>query len=427
MNTARAERLAAQAFFQKCQTFQNWAFAELPVAFELRHQVAIKSPENALYCSCSFFPKPCLHALAFAQFFERSDPNIFIPAEQLPNWITTLAGGQAFILSNPKTDAEQRSNQQAQRHLARLERAERGFEDLEMWLLDTLRRGLATALSEDPDFYQNIAARLADASMRGMGRNFRLLDALPAGQADWAEQSCAALADAALALQAFRARDQLPPALVYDLEAYIGISLKKEQVREQGEALRDIWVVTGSVEEPVEAALRLRRTWLLGQQSERFALLLEYAHGGLDFQPGFPPGEALEGALIFYPSAFPLRVLVAEALVAYPGTAENLPGFEHIENMAMAYAAALGVQPWLVQFPVMLHQLIPYREKNRFRLTDGAGKSLPLINTGNSGWQLLALSGGRPISVFGEWNGSGLFVISALTAGGIVPLDEHPF
>ncbi len=407
----RAERLAEPLFFQNIQSFQNWTFAELPVAFNLQRQVLIDTQTHAHYCSCALFPKPCLHAQAFALLLQQPDPPTPEPASQLPEWASLLLSGRAVSQTDASRPSEPGKAQQEQRHLARLVRAENGFGDLEMWLSDTLHRGLATGLSEDPDFFKNIAARLADASMRGMSRNFRMLDP---EQPDWAEQAATTLADAALALHAFRNRNQLPEALVFDLEAYIGISLKKEIVRTQGKSLRDVWLLAGSVEEPVEASLRLRRTWLLGQNSQRFALLLEYAHGGMDFQAGFSTGALLEGELIFYPSAFPLRALVAESLSNATGAASEIPGFDLLEKMATGYATAIGVQPWLLQFPVVLHQVRPYRQKEQFRLTDNAGNSIPLTNTGNSGWSLLALSAGREITVFSEWNGSSMLVISVL-------------
>jgi hypothetical protein len=238
-------------------------------------------------------------------------------------------------------------------------RAQHGFEDLELWLLDTLRRGVATAVSEDPDFYKNIAARLADASMRSLSRSIRTLEAVPADRPDWPERMTAVLADAALALNAFRRREYLPEALLHDLEAFIGISVKKETVRAEGETLHDAWAVVGAVEEQVEEQLRQRRTWLLGARSGRYALLLEYAYGDPEFLPGLAPGSVVEGALIFYPSAWPHRALVSDELNRLPKNVEKLPGFEKIEDAVHTYADALGKQPWLSAFPVALNEVVP--------------------------------------------------------------------
>ncbi|MBK8920654.1 MAG: hypothetical protein IPM81_03965 [Saprospirales bacterium] len=399
-------------FFPQRFVCGQFVFAELPVSAGKAYGVAVEVEKHALYCSCPFRPKPCVHARALALLFEREGPASFVPAGELPDWVGALQSGRPALRSH--TGAEQRTAAQTQRHLERLERAANGFDDLENWLLDTLRRGIATALSEDPGFYKNIAARLADASLRGLSRNFRTLEALPVNQADWPERVTAVLAAAALALHAFRVRERLPGALLHDLEAFIGIAAKKDQVLESGETLSDAWAVAGVVEEPVEEQLRVRRTWLSGAGSRRFALLLDYAFGEPEFPPGFVPGTIWEGRLTFYPSAWPLRALAPAELRPLAQNVENLPGFEDIEAMATAYAEALGKQPWLDPFPVALNGVIPYYHQAHFGLAGCSGGSLPLDNTTAAAWGLLAFSGGRPVTVFGEWNGHSLLALSAL-------------
>ena len=98
----------------------------------------------------------------------------------------------------------------------------------ERWLLDTLRRGLATVVSDDAHFSENIAARAADASLGGISRQLRLLDKLPATQPDWAANTLNTLSDIWTAIRAFRHRDRLPAALLHDLQTFLGIAAKKE-------------------------------------------------------------------------------------------------------------------------------------------------------------------------------------------------------
>ncbi|TNE52013.1 MAG: hypothetical protein EP344_15960 [Bacteroidetes bacterium] len=411
----RAEWLAQPGFFVRCQISDGWYFAELPVAADRVHGVLMHADRNAVYCTCGFYPKPCVHQEAFRHLLTRSDQTLFGETSTLPAWAEQLRTGRPVALTLPGSGSDQREAAQEKRHLERLERAANGFEDLEMWLSDLLRRGLATAVSEDPGFYQRIAGRLADASMRGLSRNFRQLESTPAGPA-----TLAVLADAALALHAFRNRDHLPEALVHDLEAVIGIAVKKEAVRQQGEPQLDTWAVTGRVEEPVEHQLQLRRTWLFGASSRRYALLLEYVHGDMDFLPGFDPGAILDGTLIFYPSAFPQRVLVADTLQRRPKQVEKLPGYETLEAMTSAFADALGTQPWLSLFPAALQLVIPSWDKERLILVDTEGRYLEVYNELPDCWALFALSGGRPLTVFGEYDGDRFRFLSAIAGQRLV-------
>jgi len=420
----RAERLAGRSFFPTPRRCDALILAEISVSTHTTHRVACDISTGRSYCSCPFQPKPCVHAEALRLLCTRAGATTFEEEKTPPEWLPPdflptgkPVGGEPddFQISGKPVGEEDAAS-------SPLERAHPGFDDLETWLLDTLRRGVATAVSEDPDFYKNIAARLADASMRGLSRSMRLLENLPADRYDWPEQTAAVLAEAAMALLAFRRREHLPPALLRDLEAVVGIAPKKETVRTGGEPLRDAWAVLGVVEESVEERLRQRRTWLLGAGSERYALLLDYAYGEPEFLPGFKPGTIVEGELIFYPSAWPHRVLASESVKTSSQVVEDLPGYEKIEDMARSCAAALGQQPWLQAFPATLRHVVPFFQKKQFGIADQTGKQAPLANPESVCWSLLALAGGRPITVFGEWNGKIFTAISALANDRFIPL-----
>ena len=135
----------------------------------------------------------------------------------------------------------------------------------------------------------------------------------------------------------------------------------------------------------------------------------------MDFLPEFPPGSVVEGSLIFYPSAFPQRALISESLKQIPGkTVKKLPGYEDLNQLTYQYAAALGTQPWLEQFPATLNRVRPYSQNNQAFLADTGNRALPLADEPETAWALIALSGGLPITVFGEWNGQYLRVLSAI-------------
>ena len=51
---------------------------------------------------------------------------------------------------------------------------------------------------------------------------------------------------------------------------------------------------------------------------------------------------------------------------------------------------------------------IPRHWGDEFGLLDEEGRALPLRGLPRSLWKLAALSGGRPLAVFGEWDGRGL-------------------
>ncbi len=402
--------------------FEKIIFSRIPAADGRFHSVAMDLTSRALFCSCPFFPKPCVHALALSAMYAREGESCFTRIDALPDWATALISGLPAGRGRQTGPPEDRVATQAQRRFERLERAANGFEDLEAWLLDTIRRGLATVVSEDPRWWENIAARMADASMPGLSRSLRLLGQIPASDPDWAAKTAGGLAECYLAVRAFRKRDTLPRDLAFDLQNFVGIAAKKENVLTSGERQHDVWAIVGQLEEPLEDKLALRRTWLAGGKSGRMALLLDFSFGGAGFPPGFMPGSIQQGTLAYYPSAFAQRALLLDDWTELPKKVEKLHGFEDFDTFANAYATALAKQPWLPYFPAVFSAATACRTGSRFVFMDKNGKSLPLNIPDDAGWRLVALGGGHPLALFGEWDGSSFRPLAAVAEGRFVAL-----
>lgn len=418
--STRATLLAQPDFFPQRFVYENVIFAEMPVGEGVAYGVAVNLENHNFYCTCPFYPKPCLHARALKALFDREGETQFTPTDKIPEWVGALLAGLPAISLAKAGAGAATGKTRHQRRFERLERAAKGFDDLEAWLLDSARRGLATLVSEDPEWYEGIAARMADASMSGLSRTLRLLGQIPSSAPDWAERVAGVLADCYLAVRAFRKRDMLPDSLLCDLQNFIGINAKKEEVLASGERVADFWAIAGQIEEPLEDKLSMRRTWLTGGKTGRSALLLDYAFGGEGFPPGFEPGSIQQGTLAFYPSALPQRALVLDDFSSVPKKVEKMPGFPDFETFARAYSAALASQPWLQIFPAALNEVTPHFQGGNFFLADQDKKSIPLNVAETAGWQLSALSGGFPIGVFGEWDGRTLRPLSAMAEGRFV-------
>jgi hypothetical protein len=79
-------------------------------------------------------------------------------------------------------------------------------------------------------------------------------------------------------------------------------------------------------------------------------------------------------------------------------------GETSIEQAIRGYAQARTANPWLRVFPLALHAVRVERAQASWRVRDHAGNVLPLPPRFNQGWQLLAFSTDKPLSLFGEWN-----------------------
>jgi hypothetical protein len=87
-------------------------------------------------------------------------------------------------------------------------------------------------------------------------------------------------------------------------------------------------------------------------------------------------------------------------------TETNILSFPDTSSLLSEYARALSANPWLDRFPCLLDNVIPIFEKDKFLLLDATEKVLPMQVQAIAGWTLVSLSSARPLSLFGEWDGT---------------------
>jgi hypothetical protein len=164
--------------------------------------------------------------------------------------------------------------------------------------------------------------------------------------------------------------------------------------------------------------IRARRVWLRGLRGGRYALVLSFAPAGRPLDDSLTVGTEVEADLTYYPGAVPLRALVAARGDAAPG---GPPPGGTAAGLLASWAAALGADPWLDSWPAVV-TATPARAPVPC-LADAAGVALPLHPAAGACWPLFALSGGRPLTVAGEWTPRGLWPLTAWDEGGVaVPL-----
>jgi len=286
---------------------------------------------------------------------------------------------------------------------SRLLLMQQGASDLSGWLRDLAHHGLANAQQQAPEFWDDMARRMADASLLGLARRIRLIKGLLRDD-NWPERVLAELALLHLAAEGFQRSEALPDGLWADLLQFAGLNVKKEDVLQTGPVLDDCWQVLGHTEGE-EEKLRYRRTWLVGERHGRFALFLEFAWGRNDFEHHWQTGQVLECEMAYYPSAYPLRALPKGEIVVAEERRYEGTGLADVPALLAEYDRALAANPWLHGLPALLEAVVPEVEQGVFYLTDVQGNRLSVVCAPEVGWKLVAVSAGRPIRVFGEWDG----------------------
>lgn len=391
------------------------------------YQVRVSTADWASKCTCPSRKFPCKHALGLMFLAARADSPLAEAPE--PTWVAEWLGKRDSAVKAKETRAAAPvappdPAKQAARAAKREARVADGVAALDRWLGDVARGGLAGLEQRPASFFEDVAARLVDAQAPGLAGRVRRLATIPHEGPGWPGRMLGQLGRAALLTEAFGRLDALDPALAEDVRLLVGWSLTEAEVLARGDRAADAWHVLGRAVDAEPAGgnrtILARRTWLRGERSGRLALLLDFdavgaGKAGGGFGPGPSPGVVLEGELAFWPGGLPLRAtpVGAPALRAAQGPP---PGRADLATLLADVAAALGRQPWLERLPaVVADARVAIAADDAWQVLDAAGRALPLRGAGR--WRLLALGGGHPVDLAGEWDGTAFRPLTAWVDG----------
>ncbi|MGW8653772.1 DUF5691 domain-containing protein [Nocardia salmonicida] len=383
------------------------------------YQAIVDLDGPAYKCSCPSRKFPCKHTLSLLLTWSSGQaPVRDAPADFAAEW---LAGRAAKAAALPKAKAASTPSQASVEQ--RRTRVTAGLTELEVWLTDQIRTGLAQT---DRSFgaYEAIAARMVDAQAPRIAETLRRLPTAVVTTEHWPELLLREYARLHLLVLAHRTLDALPEPLQAGIRTHIGYPTSAEAVLTEP-AVRDRWLVLG-MRAGEEERLHTRRTWLRGRSSGRWALLIEHSFATPNFTGEVPaPGSEVDAELHYYPGAASLRVQWGTRHgIPEPFTTVPAVGGTTIDDALDAYAGALSGDPWLRSWPALLTDVVPVLDENGWQLVATDGTALPL-QAGVRPWRLIAVAGGHPVTVCGEWRADGFDPISVLSAGEVHDLETE--
>ena len=355
------------------------------------YQSIVDLAAPAFSCTCPSRKVPCKHALGLLLLWAGSPeavPEAPAPAA-IEEW---LARPRKAPAEKKPVDPEARARRMAERAA----RIAAGLEELDLWLRDLVRHGLASAQTRPFRYWDEVAARMVDAQAPGVGSQVRRMAGTVRGGDGWPGRLLTQAGRLHLLVEAWRRLESLPAETQADLRTAVGWSWTSEEVL-AGPTVRDRWRVVGRAVVD-EDRFRIQRTWLEGTKSRRTALVLDFAAGTAPLPAEPAPGTVIDADLAFFPGAWPQRALVAR-MHASPERLYDWGGAVTIDEALDTQARALGANPWLDRLLMVLAAVVPAGDTVR----DAGGVSLPLDVDDEGRWQLEAVSGGHPVGVAGEW------------------------
>ncbi|HYE72986.1 MAG TPA: SWIM zinc finger family protein, partial [Blastocatellia bacterium] len=395
------------------------------------YQTQIDLSEPAFKCSCPSRKFPCKHALGLFLLLA-NQPKSFTQTNA-PQWV------EEWIASRAKRAQQQATKQakaagtdndaivdaaaQQKRVAARNQKVTAGINELETWLGDLIRHGLASAQTQPLSFWEQIAKRLIDAQAPGLARLVRELPGVAASGEGWPARLLERIAKLYLLVEGYKRLDTLPQDTQADIRTMIGWTQNQDELL-SAEGIRDRWQVVGQ-RVTQEDRLRVQSTWLWGSKSNRAALLLHFAYGNQPLDASLVLSTVIDAEIVFFPSAYPMRAIIKQRYATVhtlDSERDSVMGYEAIDSAIGAYAAALGRNPWIERFPFLLRNVTPERHDEHWLVRDANNAVLPIALRFEQPWELLAVSGGHAIDLFGEWDSDHLLPLSVWAEGRFVKL-----
>ena len=384
------------------------------------YQTRVDLSGPAYKCSCPSRKFPCKHALGLLLLYAESS-SVFSEAEP-PDWVAEWLAGRDQRAEKSANQAVKTADPDARRkRLAkRDQRIRQGIEELSLWLQDIIRTGLASAQSKPYHFWDSMAARMVDAQAPGLANRVRALaSAFNSGEL-WNETVLKQLAQLHTLTTAYRQMDRLSPALQAEVRNQVGWTTPKEEVLAT-EPVSDHWQVWAQQLETDDDGLRTQRSWLFGEQHQRWAMVLNFAHGSRPLPASFIPGTRHTAQLCFYPAALPSRAVIKEQQSA-PQALTTIDHHYTLANTLDRFANALSQQPWLEQLPTLISPALLIINEGNIVLYDADQRLIPCHCSSDHQWLLLTVSGGQPLCCFGLWDGRRLELLAVLSNQRYTPL-----
>ena len=409
----------------------------------------------AVSCSCPSRRTPCKHALALLLMWVHGDVADSSPPTRVARWLAGRAarrpdpatattadadvsgdhapaahrsrhdGGmdagpgaapssptESPIPDEPPTEQpdEQQDEPVPDRDTARDERVERmhaGLDELDRWLDDRIRTGLADPSLARYATWDQLAARLVDAQAGSLANRIRRLAGAVGASPHWHHDVLAELGLLHLLAQAGRRLGSLPEPLADAVATTVGWQVRRADVL-AGVPDTDRWVVAGR-SDTREDRIEVRRHWLRGEASGRWALVLSFAAFQQSLDTSLQVGTSVHADLHRYPGPA-LRALVGDRH-GEPVDAQ-VPPSAGVVGACAEIGTMLAAEPWLDRVPVTVRAAPTRVDADRWALTDDDG-SLPLL-PGADLASVLAVSAGADVDLTCEW-----------TPHGLVPLTVH--
>jgi hypothetical protein len=363
------------------------------------YQTQVDLSAIAFKCSCPSRKFPCKHGLGLMLVRVRQ-PDLFTTSA-MPAWVNDWINKRAEKEEMKVEKAAEKpidETAQAKRVQAREQKVSAGIAELMVWIKDIVRGGILTIPEKIPAYWDNMARRMVDAQAPGLAARVKNLGATNFWNEGWQSSFMDKLLQLYLVVESYQYLPGVNPLLQQDIRSTIGFTVNQEDLKKQN-GITDTWLVIGK-ESRDEQQITVEQNWLYGLKSNQYALVLQFIARGQVGQLSLSAGMYLDAELSYFPSVVPYRAVVKNYSIAKSaGVLNDIKSFTGWEQVA-AYETELNSKlPFRNEMPAVVSELKPVQHQKQWWLQDQKGFLCHIAPDFKNIWQLMALSGGKPLTM----------------------------
>ncbi len=395
------------------QTNERVLWGEVQGSGKDPYRTQIDRQNIAFKCSCPSRKFPCKHGLGLLFLVAKKNGEIPELATE-PAWVSEWINKRTEKVEtkakkeeteeNDPNKAEKQAKDKEKRQNERLLKVQAGIAELDLWLRDMVRTGILSLPEKSPQYFEKMAARMIDSQATGFATLIKGFTKINFFQGDaWQNEALEIAAKIHLQIEAFKNLEQLPSLLQDEIKSRIGWNVQQKELLENptADVVDDDWLVIGR-QTTQEDDITVQRNWLYGCASGRYALILNFAYRTAGIETTLVPATASRAKLVFFPSNAPFRAIVKQHLENKSYIPQAIEGIENWEVAQDYYVDILAQNPWADDVPMLVENLNFVPNQNQWFLQDSLGNIMPFSPDfdPNKILQLLAISGGEPLSLF---------------------------
>lgn len=398
------------------------------------YTVQINLLSSKFKCSCPVRKSPCKHILGLFFLYAKSSA-VFkyqMPPANMQNWLethtavpsNTTSSGTTTIKSDEALEKARIAKEK--RWQKRVELMASGMDELELWLTDVVRQGLANTDAQKAGFWNQVAAKMMDAKLPRISNYLKETHQLILKESDWTELAVARLGELYFWVESFKKRAALTAELQEELFQMLGKTVKKADVITQDHSTNDTWTILGKKEGVDIEGRNYRRVWLQGQTSQVMTLFLDYSFGNMGYEQQYTVGDVLKGKVAYYSPISPQRAVPVDLQTAALNTTLTTHRQADMIAFLEQYSQTIAKNPWTSLTPMSIANIkVTINDEQELQLQDANNHIIPILPVSEkTRWKIVALSGGHPIHLFGEWDGLHFEPLSVLDVNKIICLHN---